>query len=317
MISIAQQLPGILQRNTTLLPRILSYVLVVLIAISSAKLVWSLFSGNDDTNVAQTGATTNAPKLVKPPPPKPDYGSQIARLHLMGKASVADSTVLVDKNAPDTSLNLTLSGVLATGAGEGFAIIQNETKKHKFYQIDEEITSGVTLHSVFPNYVLLSRSGRTEKLSLPKASKNGFNTNNTANLPVNTTLNNSGRPSPASGIRSASASANSSATPSLATLKQQLTKNPSSLAKYISISSANDEETGKFMGYRVKPNGNSTELFDELGLMENDVITAINKIELDNPNKATQAFQKLVSASELQMTVMRAGSEITLLHNLE
>ena len=109
MISIAQQLPGILQRNTTLLPRILSYVLVVLIAISSAKLVWSLFSGNEDTNIAQAGATTSAPKLVKPPPPKPDYGSQIARLHLMGKASVADSTVVVDKNAPDTSLNLTLS----------------------------------------------------------------------------------------------------------------------------------------------------------------------------------------------------------------
>jgi len=71
------------------------------------------------------------------------------------------------------------------------------------------------------------------------------------------------------------------------------------------------------MGYRVKPNGESSALFDELGLMENDVITEINDIELNNPNKATQAFQKLVSASELEMTVLRAGSEITLVHNLE
>jgi len=140
----------------------------------------------------------------------------------------------------------------------------------------------------------------------------GFNSTNpsTTNLPVNTNNSvNSRRP----GL---SASVQPSA-PSLSSLKQQLTKNPSLLAKYISISSANDENTGEFMGYRVKPNGESSALFDELGLMENDVITEINDIELNNPNKATQAFQKLVSASELEMTVLRAGSEITLVHNLE
>lgn len=32
---------------------------------------------------------------------------------------------------------------------------------------------------------------------------------------------------------------------------------------------------------------------------------------------ATQALQKLVSAGQLQMTVLRAGSEINLVHNLE
>ena len=315
MISIAQQLPGYLQRNSILLPRILSYVLIVLIAISSAQLVWSFFSGGDNGQAPQTVTTSSAPKLVKPPPPKPDYGSQIARLHLMGKASLADTTVVADQNAPDTSLNLTLSGVLALGGGDGFAIIENESKKHKFYQIDEEITSGVTLHSVFTDYVLLSRSGRTEKLSLPKATMEGLNKPiNTSNLPIKVATNS--RPAAPIASRVQPSPANDKE-PSLANLKQQLTKNPSSLAKYISISSANDEETGKFIGYRVKPSGGSSMLFDELGLMENDVITAINKIELDNPNKATQAFQKLISATELQMTVLRSGSEIVLLHNLE
>ena len=315
MISMNPQLPALLQRNTILLPRILSYVLVVLIAVSSAKLVWGLFAGDPQNQIA-TNTPTTAPKLVKPPAPRPDYGSQIARLHLMGKATLSESAVLADKNAPDTSLNLTLSGVLALGGGEGFAIILNETKKHKFYQIDEEITSGVTLHSVFSDYVLLSRAGRTEKLSLPKASMNGL-TANAARTGQSATTLPANLPS-----RTPSAATRASLdldenNPSLVNLKQQLTKNPSSLAKYISISSANDEKTGAFMGYRVKPNGSSTDLFDQLGLMENDVVTAINQIELDNPNKATQAFQKLVSADELQMTVLRAGSEITLFHNLE
>ena len=311
MTSIAQQLPAILQRNSVLLPRMLSYLLVILIAMSSAKLVWGLFSG-DNTSANVTDIKAAPPKLVKPPPPKPDYGAQIARLHLMGKASIADNPAIADQNAPDTSLNLTLSGVLALGGGEGFAIIENDSKKHKFYQLDEEVTSGVTLHSVFSDYVLLGRSGRTEKLSLPKASEKGFsNLNSTPprrNIPTSSSR-------PATNRIKTNTQANQQ--PSLSNLKQQLTKNPSSLAKYISISSANDEETGKFVGYQVKPNGGSSALFDELGLVEGDVITTINEISLDNPNKATQAFQKLVSASQLEMTVLRSGTTINLVHNLE
>jgi general secretion pathway protein C len=311
MTTIAQQLPAILQRNSILLPRMLSYLLVVLIAVSSAKLIWSLFSGESASDTVSE-VKIAPPKLVKPPPPKPDYGSQIARLHLMGKASIANNPAIADQNAPDTSLNLTLSGVLALGNGEGFAIIQDETKKHKYYHIDDEVTSGVTLHSVFTDYVLLSRSGRTEKLSLPKASDKGFS--KVSSPPTRTTAT-------ASSTISRKIKANTQTAtdqqPSLSNLKQQLTKNPSSLAKYISISSANDEDTGEFVGYKVKPNGSSSILFDELGLVEGDVITTINEISLDNPNKATQAFQKLVSASQLEMTVLRSGTEINLVHNLE
>lgn len=311
MTTIAQQLPAILQRNSILLPRMLSYLLVVLIAVSSAKLIWSLFSGESASDTVSE-VKIAPPKLVKPPPPKPDYGSQIARLHLMGKASIANNPAIADQNAPDTSLNLTLSGVLALGNGEGFAIIQDETKKHKYYHIDDEVTSGVTLHSVFTDYVLLSRSGRTEKLSLPKASDKGFS--KVSSPPTRTTAT-------ASSTISRKIKANTQTAtdqqPSLSNLKQQLTKNPSSLAKYISISSANDEDTGEFVGYKVKPNGSSSNLFDELGLVEGDVITTINEISLDNPNKATQAFQKLVSASQLEMTVLRSGTEINLVHNLE
>lgn len=49
-------------------------------------------------------------------------------------------------------------------------------KKNNYYHIDDKVTSGVTLHSVYPDYVLLARAGRTEKLSLPKASDKGFST---------------------------------------------------------------------------------------------------------------------------------------------
>ena len=303
-MTISQQLPTLLQRNSILIPRVLCYLLVVLIAISSAKLVWSLFSDSYQLNTASVVATKTPPKLVAPKAPQPDYGSQVSRLHLMGKAD-AKTTLIADQNAPDTSLNLKLSGVLALGNGEGFAIIENESKKHKYYHIDDEVTSGVTLSSVHANYVLLNRSGRNEKLSLPKATPTGTMQLKNRVPSSAPTINRSGLDDDLD-----------EETTSLSSLKQQLTKNPSSLAKHISISSANDTSTGKFIGYRVNPNGNSS-LFEDLGLMQDDVVVSINEIALDNPNKATQAFQKLVQASKLQMTVLREGTEITLVHNLE
>ena len=307
-MTISQQLPVLLQRNSILIPRLLCYLLVVLIAISSAKLVWSLFSKDYQINTATITATKTPPKLVAPKAPQPDYGSQVSRLHLMGKADVK-TMMIADQNAPDTSLNLKLSGVLALGNGEGFAIIENESKKHKYYQIDDEVTSGVTLSSVHADYVLLNRSGRNEKLSLPKATPTGT-------MKLNSNKVNVPQSAPRINQSDLDNDIDQGSSSSLSSLKQQLTKNPSSLADHISISSANDASTGKFIGYRVNPNGNSS-LFDDLGLMQDDVVVSINEIALDNPNKATQAFQKLVQASKLQMTVLREGTEITLVHNLE
>lgn len=104
MTALAQQLPEILQRNSSLLPRILNYVLVVLIAVSSDKLAWGLFATQNATETV-SDIKAAPPRLVKPAAPNPDYDAQLARLHLMGKASIANNSVAADQNAPDTSLN--------------------------------------------------------------------------------------------------------------------------------------------------------------------------------------------------------------------
>ena len=310
----ALQLPAPIQRNIIYIPRILCYVLVILIAITAAKLVWSLISSGPANNEAPK-ITSTPPKLVKPPAPRPDYGSQIARLHLMGKATAAAVQVQTE-NAPDTSLNLSLSGVLALGEGEGFAIIANESKKHKYYQIDDEVTSGVRLSAVFPDYVLLNRGGRNEKLRLPKATLDGIN-----NKPPAATNSRSATPPRASRPSAPTALAipesPSAESNSLAGLRQQLTKNPASIGKFMLITPESDSTSGKFKGFRVQPNQESSALFYDLGLMDNDLVISINDITLDNPNKGTQVFQQLMSAKELAMTVLRDGTEITLLHNLE
>ena len=307
MIS-AIQLPSIMQRNLIYLPRILCYVLVILIGVSSAQLVWSLFSSQSIQH-AGTNSTIAAtpPKLIAPPPPKPDYGQQIARLHLMGKVVDAkQANIQIEEDAPDTSLNLTLSGVVAMDLGEGYAIIENQSRKHKYYQVDDEVMSGVTLNSVYPNYVILNRAGRNEKLSLPRATAKGLEN-------INRSIDSQKESSTFQPLSQQDDNENGS----LGSTLEGLLEDPTSLPEYVSISPANDEN-GAFMGYRVDPaSEEDPSLFYELGLMDGDIVLSINDIRLDNPNKASQALEKLIASDSIELTILREGTPINVVHNLD
>ncbi|MEM7304719.1 MAG: type II secretion system protein GspC [Pseudomonadota bacterium] len=318
MIS-AIQIPPFVQRNLIFLPRILCYVLVVLIGISSAQLVWGLI-GNSSVEQSQNQINIPAtpPKLVAPPPPRPDYGHQVARLHLMGKAvAVNQAQLQLEEDAPDTSLNLTLSGVLALGRGDGYAIIEDQARKHKFYQIDDEVISGVTLNSVYSDYVILNRSGRNEKLSLPRATAKGLeNINRNTNSQKQSAL-----PPVTKQTPQQQAYAEFGVEPedddSLLVDIEDLLEDPTSLPDYVSISASSDAN-GAFQGYRVEPaDTEGATLFYDLGLMDGDIVVSINDVKLDNPNKASQALEKLVSSNSIELTVLRAGTPITVVHNLE
>lgn len=308
-------LPAVLQRGLTSLPKLLSFVLVILIAVTTAKLVWGLYQGSTASTEAAPAQQVETP-LVAPPPPRPDYGSQIARLRLMGKPEKAEASALVQsqaKDAPDTSLNLTLNGVLALGDGEGFAIISDQAKKNKFYQIDEEVVSGVTLTAVFPEYVLLNRSGRDEKLRLLRADAAEFTSvdarpaNDSGLIKTTSTLSEKIKPA---------SSRKNEVTPTLGSVRKELKGNPTALKNYLLISAANDPESGAFQGYKVNPNEDTSDFFYNLGFADNDIVISVNDISLTDPNNAAQALKQLKTAKKLSMTVLRDGNEITLLHNL-
>lgn len=311
------QLPAPLQRGLTSLPKLLCFLLVILIAIAAAQLVWGLYQANSQETISATNSTKPAQtKLIAPPPPRPDYGSQIARLRLMGKTEKASNVAAKTQveNAPDTSLNLTLNGVLALGDGEGFAIISDQAKKNKFYQIDSEISSGVTLAAVFSDYVLLNRAGRDEKLRLPRADRAQFTSadarpsNNGELIKTANTF---------AGKNKSSKAKNNDVATTISALRKQLTKNPSALKDYLVITAANDPESGDFQGYKVNPNKNSSDFFYNMGLTDNDVVVAVNNINLRDPNNAGKAIKQLSTAKQLEMTVLRNGNEETLLYNLE
>lgn len=156
--------------NVHRLPSLISLIVVILLAIMSAQLLQSISNGffvvsDIDRQEIVTKVALLDGQIVIPDfhlHEGTSYGVELARLHLMGEAGQVVNTIVTD--VPETTLNLKLSGVIALGDGHGFAIIENNERKQKLYQINSEIIAGVILQSVFHDHVLISRSGLQEKL---------------------------------------------------------------------------------------------------------------------------------------------------------
>ncbi len=276
----------------TKLPRVVNIALIILILITLAKLFWGFFDSG--TNTAAMPPPATATNSIKPQP-RPQYDRKVAQLHIMGKPAPATAKKVED--APDTTLNLKLLGVLAGGKEYGYAIISSGANKIKHYALGADVPGGATLHAVYPDRVILERDIRMETLRLPKAQDAGL-----SKSAAKTATKNSSPPQP---------STNSNNFESLGQFRQEIMKNPVRLTEFINATPEQNEETGEFLGYKLTPSTNP-EMFYELGLQPGDVVININGIPLDQPNKGPEAMNTLASASDVTLVVMREGTEITL-----
>jgi len=276
------------------LPRWVSIALAILILITLAKVIVGFFDSG--SNKVITTPTTAATANVKPQP-RANHDRKIAQLHLMGKPAPASTTKQV-ADAPETTLNLKLLGVLAGGKEYGYAIISSGGNKTKHYGLGDDVPGGATLHAVFADRVILERDIRMETLRLPRANAKGFN----QKKPAKTTP------------QQAKAISKETNFETVGQFRQEIMKNPVRLTEFINAAPENNED-GKFMGYKLTPSKN-TDMFYQLGLEPGDVVININDIVLDAPNKGPEAMQALSTATEVKMVVVRAGTEITLLQDM-
>ena len=58
-------------------------------------------------------------------------------------------------------------------------------------------------------------------------------------------------------------------------------------------------------------------IFNDLGLKANDVIKAVNGIAMRNTKDAIQAYQKLKSATDFQVDVLRGNNEVTINYSIQ
>ena len=262
--------------------RLLTYLLVVILAWVLGRLVWSIIEPSPVVARWQPLAVTVNTSQQQLPV------NELLSLNLFGRYQENSAPILtkpVKQDAPQTQLRLTLVGVVANSTpSKALAVVTNNGKQNT-YGINEVIdNTRATLIAVYNDRVIIRNNGRDETLMLEglKFTKPSVTA---AESQRNTVQANSN-------------------TAELAKIKQEILSDPQTLFSYIRLSQV--KKDGQIEGYRVNP-GKNRILFDQVGLKANDLAVSINGNSLTNPAIMAKLWGELSSATDFTLTVERDG----------
>jgi general secretion pathway protein C len=253
-------------------------ILVIAIGYQLAMLTWAVVPGSTPVAAFPSRAvdSDNATSA-------PDY-NVLTNSHLFGGPAERPQVVVAPvADAPDTTLSLTLRGILSKeGDPNGSVIIETNRGEMKTYLVDQTIDGGdgATLHSVYSDRVLLNRSGRLETLRLPKE----LTASDGSSMAMPPLLPQAAQPT--------------------GTLREVISENAARLTDI--IRPVRHVQEGQVVGFRVTP-GRDRAAFEALGFQPGDVVTDINGTVLDDPSQGLQVFQSLGESTRANVTVLRDG----------
>ena len=266
-------------------PRIATWTLALALGVQAAVIVTDL-AGAGRSPRAGTGTGPGTSPAVRR---RPVDVAAITKTHLFGAARMEASAGQDAANAPQTSMPLVLTGIIAADDPQnGLAILGQSAQSTKVYAVGDNVPGGAKLHSVFSERVLIERDGRLESLALPRQLSPGAPPPSAAAL--QTTEN-----------------------PAFERVRRLMTDQPGLIADIMRPTPVLVD--GKQRGYRVYP-GRNRQAFSRLGLRPGDLVTAINGTPLDDPSRGPEIFRTLGSSSEARVTVMRNGQQQDLNLNL-
>lgn len=248
-----------------------------------------------------------SPELPEPKPapalmskaagPRSDVDiTAIKNYHLFGNPTEEPETQVEQKpvdleieNAVDTRLNLLLKGIIGSNNQKAAKAIIAEGQRQALYGVGEEIpvSRGVKLAKVLEQRVILDNNGRYESLWL-------YQEENARSAPAGR------RPSVAASPR-----------PEVnRQIPSRTSRKPSqqTLADVMKVSIVRD--AGKVIGYRIRP-GRNRQMFNKLGLKANDIVTSVNGINLDSPDKAMEVYKTMKGKTTAQLELKRGDEVMT------
>lgn len=262
-------------------------VLVLALAATAADLTWRLLPEGDGRAGEPAGRSTARPAARSEQRLLP-----VADLNLFGVADAG--TQASSMEAPETRLNLTLHGVLATlPPMVSLAIIAAAGGVEEHYHVGDPLPGGAVLEQVLPDRVILKRNGRLESLYLPRdASPEGG--------------------APMTGDRAGAAQAGGRGALDVGTrlgeYRERILKDPQEALTLARVQPV--MEDGKLKGYKLTPN-KEKQLFDAAGLRPGDVVTSVNGVLLNDPATVSQVMGEISTAGELSLTLDREGRQET------
>jgi general secretion pathway protein C len=264
----------------------------------AAKLMWRIIPE------PQLSATPTASRIAPISSPSGQSGvniKKIQQLNLFGNATAKPKPVEAADitDAPETRLNLVLTGVVSSSIeNAGTAIIENKGSQ-AVYGLGEKIEgTNATLQRVYTDRVIIKNGIRNETLMLDGIDFEEANRRRAQQVQTASTASPRQQESE---VRQLSREAVEATT--------ALRQRPASFTDFISISPKTNE--GQLIGYQVSP-GVEPALFKSAGLKAGDVISQINGLDLTDMQQSQEALSELRNAQTLELTIIRDGSLTTL-----
>jgi len=239
--------------------------------------------------------------------------SAFKQLNLFGVFSEQKKVAHVKvQDAPETKLNLTLTGTVASDdASIAAAIIENNNKQET-YGIGDKITgTSATLDSVSTDRVLIKQAGRIETLMLDGFIYNKASSQQHVEEPVSRRNPRESRKSEPEILDQRN---NQELSQSALQLKNDINEDPGKIADHLKI--VPKREGGNIVGYQLMP-GRNPDFFQASGLQPGDVAVQMNGLDLTIPSEAAQALQALKEDTELSLLVERDGTTTEILFSIQ
>ena len=236
----------------------------------------------------------------QPPPPPPvvavSSGQQTVDIEALLRAELFGSVTQVVQeqkveDAPETTVPLKLLGVYAAETPKKASAIVSQNSGQQAV--------------VFVDRIIIDRSGRLETLRMEDL---------TGQLAGMMQIQSDAPKPPPSGQQTLDKRYDPQVSAALQDIRGKLNTDPASLTDVLSVQPL--YVNGEMQGYRVGP-GRDRKLFARFGLQANDVVTAINGVQLNDPTQAFAMMNDLNSATELTITLRRGDQDVNLLLNLQ
>jgi general secretion pathway protein C len=293
--------------------RVISALLLGYIAYICAQITWFIAPNGPFENASNVSVNAQ----VQGAKPSTISLSNVKSLNIFGLYS--DSPKEVDiaevENVPETRLNLTLSGVVASDDKATSAAVIENSGKQDTYSPGEIITgTRAILDSVFNDRVILKHAGQLETLML-----DGFdysevsNRNKKINAPA-VAKEPVKRKSYLNSPSIIDKRTNKLLSQSAKSFKDDISTDPAKITNYLKISPKRKD--GKVIGYRLMP-GKKAKFFQDAGLKSGDVAIQMNGYDLTAPSEAAQALSALKQDKEVSLLIDRNGDLTEILFSID
>lgn len=199
-----------------------------------------------------------------------------------GPTSAGVNRPVVQVQAPETKLDLTLLGILYSGGSSqrAYALIAKPGGDERSYAVGELLVGDVKLDAIYPDRVILGRNGRAEMLRLPRD------------------LLAEGMVSPNQGGENGPGQMAGA----LKNLRRDILTQPEKVAEKVRVEPYSSQ--GEFKGFQLF-SGEDKNFLKPFGLVDGDVITQVNDLRLTGPLKGAEALAQLGSLRDFRLEILR------------